>query len=756
MQAARATRADITRAARDFRALFWSREWFHLNQRRALWVSIALGLNLLMLVTDVGWTSAPIVIGYVSWLLAVGVLEVIRRRLDDRDVILTWSAIACCVDVLFVAVQMYNTGGGWWLGVPFLGIVTAIAATSLPRGYGISVFVAALTAWTLLLLFLLVGVLQPLPWFGLPSVQNNVALLSTQYLLGGMALSAIWTLLRGQAKRSRRPLESYRRMVEASPFATFTMGRDGRVRDVNPAALRLTAMRADELLGRGVLRFVKTEQQQEVLRAFERTLAGETSRIEHGFHCGDGVVRWFSVTYSPIDTGSDDQVVLAIAQDLTAERNAAIANEALQRELAESRRMQLVGRLVSGVAHELNNPLAAVMSFTEQLLHEAADDDQRLALNTVHEQAGRARAIVRDLLQVVRDRGERERQAISIEQLLASCVNALRRDAELARVAIRSQTINPGPLAIADATGLAQVFDNILRNALLASPPMSTVTTTLDYLPDGWRISISDQGAGVPEHVRAHLFEPFFTTRSPGEGTGLGLAVSQGIVDQHGGTLVLEETPRDSGLGATFTVFLPARLADRNETGEPSVLSASREITDPFPMSVSESAVSQIPCLLLIDDEAAIRMALERFLTRRGWRVETCASGIEGRDALMAADADSRYNAIVCDLKMPGMTGIELYRHLEANRPALIDKLIFATGDVASQDVALFLESVRCPVLEKPFSLASLAELLESRRAAATPHAATPHAATQHAAASAVPVTAAANDPGAPAPTRHQ
>ncbi len=746
MQSARATRADITRAVRDFRAQFWSREWFHLNQRRTLWVSIALTLNLFMLLTNSGWTSATVVFGYLSWLLVIGCGEVLRRQLTDRDVILTWSAIACILDVLFITAQMYNTGGGWWLGVPFLGILTAIAATSLPRGYGVSVFVASLSSWTLLLGLQLSGVLRPVPWFGLPEVGGNAGLLTTQFLLGSLALSAIWVLLRGQAKRARRPLESYRRMVEASPFATFTMARDGRVREVNPAALRLTALRADQLLERGVLRFVQAEQQPTVLAAFERTLAGEMSRLEHGFHCGDGVVRWFSVTYSPIDTGTDDQLVLAIAQDLTAERNAAIANEALQRELAESRRMQLVGRLVSGVAHELNNPLAAVMSFTEQLLQESHEDDQRAALSVVHEQAGRARAIVRDLLQVVRDRGERERQATSLEALLASCVHTFRRDCEAARVAVVSHTISAGPLALVDPTGLAQVFDNILRNALLASPPDSTITTTLAYLADGWRIAIRDQGEGVPEHARTHLFEPFFTTRSPGEGTGLGLAVSQGIVDQHGGTLVLEETPGDAGRGATFTVFLPASLAERDESGLPTVRTASNEIATSFPMPVSESAVSQSPCLLLIDDEAAIRMALERFLTRRGWSVETCASGIEGREALMAAGAETRYNAIVCDLKMPGMTGIELYRHLEAHRPALIDKLIFATGDVASQDVALFLESVTCPVLEKPFSLSSLAELLESRRGSAPPHVGTTAATS----------TVAASAPGAPEPTRHQ
>ncbi len=118
--------------------------------------------------------------------------------------------------------------------------------------------------------------------------------------------------------------------------------------------------------------------------------------------------------------------------------------------------------------------------------------------------------------------------------------------------------------------------------------------------------------------------------------------------------------------------------------------------------------------VLLIDDEAAIRIALQRFLTRRGWDVDVCASGTEGRDRIMVEAVEKGYDAVVCDLKMPGMTGIDLYRFLANERPEYINRLILATGDVASQEVAIFLDSVRCPVLEKPFALAQLADLLET------------------------------------------
>lgn len=133
------------------------------------------------------------------------------------------------------------------------------------------------------------------------------------------------------------------------------------------------------------------------------------------------------------------------------------------------------------------------------------------------------------------------------------------------------------------------------------------------------------------------------------------------------------------------------------------------------------SSATRAPHLLLVDDEPAIRLALQRYMLRRGWTVELCASGVDAYARLVSDGADDAIDAILCDVKMPGMSGIEFYRALEQERPHFLTRLVLATGDVASADVAEFLSAVRCPILEKPFALAELATALASVSTRATP-----------------------------------
>ncbi len=710
-----ARKATSTRTV-DYRADYWSREFAHLNRRRCTWIVLALMLNVGLYATGWGETNTEVVVGYFTWLLTVVAFDVIRRFIHTRSTVVLLSTTAFFVDIVMVTVQMYNSGGGWWLGAGFYGVIVAIAALGLPRRHGTAVFIAAIVAWTSLYAVLHLSSAQPVPWFGLPSVLGNTSLLATQYLLGLLSLSALWVLLRTQNTRMRKAQEANRRMVQAAPYAIFSMGGDARVREANPAALMLTSYALEDVLGRGLIQHVTPEHRELAKESFKRTLGGEVVHFEHGFRCGDGVERWFSVSYSPISTGTGEHAVLVIARDLTAERLASLETERMQRELTESRRMQLVGRLVSGVAHELNNPLAAVMSFTEQLVSEAKDHDTRSALSVVHAQANRAREIVRDLLQVVRDRGERERTATDLRTVIVGCIDGLRPMAERALVTFETTLDEKAPRALVDAVGIGQIVDNLLSNAVLASPAGSVVFLRLDYGAQGWEIAVTDQGSGVSENVKAHLFEPFFTTRAPGEGTGLGLAVSQGIAEQHGGTLQFSELPAEFGTGARFVLRLPASLS-LDSSLDTTLAAESSHLFPALPFSSESPEFVDMPHnrrLLLIDDEAAIRLALQRFLTRRGWQVDLCGSGAEGRDLIMAEPLEPGYDAVLCDLKMPGMTGIDLYHYLHEHRPEYISRLILATGDVASQEVAAFLDTVRCPVLEKPFALAQLAEWLET------------------------------------------
>jgi PAS domain S-box-containing protein len=701
---------DDDRSPPHAEAVFWRQELQHLNGRRALVIVSALMLNAVFFVTGTGHPAPNVLTGYATWMLIVAAVSLMARHPERAPALLTLLTASFAVDTLAVTVLLYFTGGGWWLGAVFHGVIVAIAALMLPAPQARIAFAVALGGWAALVLPPAFGWLDPDPLYGLPRVKGAFALLVTQFGLGALALAALWRLIRSQVSRTERARESNRRIVDATPYAIVTIARDGRVREANPAAQALLGRRCEELVGKGLLRFVPESHRPLTIASFERALAGEVVHFEHEIERADGVLLWGSASYAPLLLPTGETAVMAIARDLTAERAAATERDAMQRELADTRRLQSVGRLVSGVAHELNNPLTAVMTFTEQLLDEANTTTEREALTVVHQQAGRARAIVRDLLQVVRERGERERTPTDLAALLAASVRAIEPNARAASVRLALTVHQAGPPALLDADGIAQVVDNLTRNALLAAGAHGAVSLALDYAEGtGWTITCTDTGPGVADDVRAHLFEPFFTTRPVGEGTGLGLPVSLGIVEQHAGRISVCNGKDGSGVGAIFTVTLPAALAVPVVDEPPT-----EDVFSPMPISPDADAgvTSRPPHLLLIDDEAAIRLALERFLSRRGWTVETCPSATEGSTRLLAEGATQRFDAVICDLKMQGMSGIELYRLLEQEQPQLIDRLVLVTGDVASQDVARFLETVRCPVLEKPFALTGLAEVL--------------------------------------------
>jgi PAS domain S-box-containing protein len=697
----------------ESRAFFWAQQLRELNRRRLLLIGAGLLLNGVFLFTGLGQTSVTILVGYTAWLVTVVLLDQISTRLATKRRLVRFSTFALLVDLLFITVLMYATGGGWWQGAMFQCVIVAIAATTLPTREGRVVYASAIVAWSALIVGPMFGLFDPAPWFGLPGVSGNGPLLVSLHGLGVLALFATWRLLRAHTARVRRASESNARMVEASPYAVLTFGRDARVLAANPASLRLLGVDRAEVVGRGMLRFVPPEDRARTMEAFDRTLRGEVTHVEHRLLVGEGRVHWVSVTYSPLVEPSGEQTVMAIGRDRTDERRADAERAQLQRELDESHRMRLVGRLVSGVAHELNNPLAAVMSFTEQLLADAPDAHTREVLGVMHQQAERARAIVRDLLQVVRDRSDRRPAPTDLGALVLSCLRAMEPAARERRVALEARAGAAGPPALVDPTGLAQVLDNLVRNAVLAAATPGRVVVDVQFAAgDGWTLAVSDDGPGVPTEAMAHLFEPFYTTRAPGEGTGLGLAVSLGIVERHGGTIAVENGEPGSGVGARFVVRLPAALvADR--ASEPAVVAPARTSHDRADDAIdAPSEHGRRPHLLLVDDEPAIRMALDRFLTRRGWTVTLCTSGVDASERLLADGADARIDVVLCDLKMPGMNGIALYRLLERERPVFLDRLVFATGDVASADVATFLQGVRCPVLEKPFALSALLDVL--------------------------------------------
>jgi CheY-like chemotaxis protein len=317
-------------------------------------------------------------------------------------------------------------------------------------------------------------------------------------------------------------------------------------------------------------------------------------------------------------------------------------------------------------------------------------------------------------LAFVRRREER-REPIAPEELAERVTLALNKEFDRAGVRLLLDFGPDLPRITGDSVGLEQVLTNLLDNARRASGAQGVVRLSARTTPDGLELIVEDSGPGIPEEVLHRIFEPFFTTRPAGQGTGLGLSVSLGIVEQHGGSLRAENrSPPEKG--ARFTALLPFGLAaeDRRLAPRQQTLPAA---TPPAPapprvVTGARSAV-RIPRVLLIDDEAPVRAAMRRFFERKGWKVDEAGDGSEGLDLLLTAELSKPYDVVISDLKMPGVSGIELHRRLASSHPALLRRLVIATGDTASAAAAEFLTRTACPVLEKPFELSDLSRVVE-------------------------------------------
>ncbi len=380
----------------------------------------------------------------------------------------------------------------------------------------------------------------------------------------------------------------------------------------------------------------------------------------------------------------------------------------LQEKLLHSEKMSAIGQLIAGVAHDLNNPLASVVGFSD-LLGEASDVPPRLAepLAVIRQEAERASAIVRNLLSFAR-RQEGERQLQSIRPILESTHQLLRNQLLAARTELTLE-FEPGlPEVEVHANQIKQVFVNIINNAAQAiagARPQAggRIQIVTRCQPDGLSVSISDNGPGIPEALAQRVFEPFFSTKSEGEGTGLGLSICLGIVKEHGGSMSLDPGGAGSGRGATFTVELPA--------GDRMGVSPTRRGAE----GGTETAVAAVAAerperlrVLVVDDEPHILHYMQATLESWGHEVVLARDGSQAlKRALMQP-----FDLIICDLRMPRLGGREMFHTLARMHPTVADRIIFATGDTVRGDTLQFLEELGRPFLQKPFKLDALRRVL--------------------------------------------
>jgi CheY-like chemotaxis protein len=362
-----------------------------------------------------------------------------------------------------------------------------------------------------------------------------------------------------------------------------------------------------------------------------------------------------------------------------------------------------VGQLVSGVAHELNNPLSVILGYAQLLAERNVSSDVRRPIDVILAQGGRMAKIVQSLLLFSRQR-KAERGAVDVREAIEQPVSL--RATQLLLSGIRlSATYGDGvPAAEGDAHQLQQVFLNLILNAeqsILGSGAGDQRVGDAIRITTGARlergeiwvvVTVTDNGPGVPPDVLPRIFEPFFTTKKVGEGTGLGLSVSYGIIQQHGGRLGVESEP-----GRTvFTIELPAVSA---ASGTPAAERAA-------PGSVGGGRGRRA---LVVDDEPGVLDLVATLLQQAGWQVETASGGRMARERLRAAD----YDLVLADMRMPDGSGEDLYRDIATWREDLAARFLFMTGDTANPEAWQFLDETRVPVIEKPFTAQMLLTAVE-------------------------------------------
>jgi signal transduction histidine kinase len=391
----------------------------------------------------------------------------------------------------------------------------------------------------------------------------------------------------------------------------------------------------------------------------------------------DGAARRYLVaSAAPLAGSPEGSAAVVIVRDVTEER-------LMQERLLQSEKMVSVGQLVSGVAHELNNPLTGIMGFAQLLQANELDSRTLDGLQTIYSEAERASKIVQNLLSFAR-RKRADKELSDLNALLERVLELRNYDLTVKSIEVVRELDPKLPKTMVDPDQIQQVFLNLIINAehsMISAHGKGTLTVRSLQKGDHLQVSLSDDGPGIEEATLRRIFDPFFTTKQAGEGTGLGLTISYGIIDEHGGRIWAESQP---GRGTTFTIELPI------------VHGAGR--TPDKPAAERETSVDGVS-VLVVDDEESIRRLLTGILEMDGHRIDTAANGEEALDKI----AGHSYDVVITDIKMPDMDGPSLYRRLVRLDPVLAAHTIFITGDTVNPDTRRFLDDVANPCLSKPF-----------------------------------------------------
>ncbi len=473
--------------------------------------------------------------------------------------------------------------------------------------------------------------------------------------------------------------EQYHAMFNASIDGLALWNAAGEIVDTNPALWRMYGYSDDEYSALPAGRYTGPCYHPDFLKA---VAAGESIHSEVSDLRKDGSALEVEVHGIPMQYQGQPHV-LTIARDITEKKRSAEELTRQRESLYQREKLAALGSLLAGVSHELNNPLSVVVA-RAVLLEEQGNPATQAAATKIRTAAERCARIVRTFLAMARQQ-QPERGPVAINDVIAAALDITAYPVRTSSIEVELNLAKDIPLIHADADQLHQVLLNLIINAQQSlqdhpGPRRIRVTSRFDAAAELVRVTVADSGPGIPPHLRARIFEPYFTTKPTGIGLGVGLAVSLGIVEAHEGTLTVA-CPAQGG--AEFAITLPVGAVDTSAV----------KLPPPSKAGASQRTV------LVIDDEADIRETLAEILIAAQHRVVTVASGREGLQHM----AVERYDAILTDIRMPDLDGRALYLEIERRWPGRGARVVFVTGDTLASGLRDFVSGSGRPVIEKPF-----------------------------------------------------
>jgi len=489
--------------------------------------------------------------------------------------------------------------------------------------------------------------------------------------LGGEAAMALENArLYRDAVRARETLEAW---LNNLPDVVAIVGRDDVIRFLNREGIERLGARPGQ---RSFLRAGPPEEDG-VPRRFTETIRG----------------REYEIASAPLVEPGGQLSLVFVMRDITERRQEQAEREQLEARARLASHLASIGEMASGIAHEINNPLTAVIGYSQLLGAAALPEDAREAVRQILQGSTRVAGIVQRLLTFARQR-KPQRAPVDMNEVIQSTL-ALR-DYALRTGSIHvTMRLDPSlPHTVADGQQMQQVLLNLIVNAETAmsiAQGRGELLLASERQGENIHILVQDNGPGVPLEIQDRIFDPFFTTREIGQGTGLGLSICHGIVSEHEGRIWVQGA---AGGGSEFHVLIPIVAGDA--------------------MPIEAAAARQEPAgprtrVLVVDDEPSIRALLKAILEQRGHRVDAVA---DGRAAIERVSAH-RYGVILLDVRMPDMSGLEVFQRIKGIAASIASRVVFLTGDVMADDTRALLEQTGAPALAKPFQSHELLQAIE-------------------------------------------